>query len=99
MTHEDGSLEEPNPRALAPIHRPPPVLIDEQGNVRFHVERILQERRRHGHNQYLVQWRGYPEVYNSWEFEVPLRQDCPFAVDVYERRVKGQLVSPDASRL
>ena len=99
MTHEDGSPREPNPRALAPIHRPPPVLLDEQGNVQFHVEKLLQKRRRHGQNQYLVKWRGYPEAYNSWEFEVPLRQDCPYAVDVFERRAQGQLATLDASRL
>ena len=29
--HGDGSLREPSPSALAPIHRPPPVLLDEQG--------------------------------------------------------------------
>ena len=95
MTHEDGSPHEPNPRAFAPIHRTPPVLLDEQGNVQFHVEKILRKRHHHGQNQFLVKWRGYPEAYKSWEFEVPLQQDCPYAVDVYERRVQGQLVIPD----
>ena len=75
------------------------MLLDEQGNVQFHVEKLLQKRRRHGQNQYLVKWRGYPEAYNSWEFEVPLRQDCPYAVDVFERGVQGQLATLDASRL
>ncbi|OWZ00155.1 hypothetical protein PHMEG_00028722 [Phytophthora megakarya] len=43
-------------------------------------------RRRHlGHDQYLVKWRGYPHLQNSWEFEVPLRQDSPDVVDVYDR--------------
>ena len=32
-SHVDGSLREPNPRALSPIHRPPPVLLDEQENI------------------------------------------------------------------
>ena len=65
-SHGDGSLREPNPRALAPIHRPPPVLVDEQGNVQFHVERILQKRRYHDQLQYLMKWRGYFKSYNSW---------------------------------
>ncbi|CAI5730846.1 unnamed protein product [Peronospora farinosa] len=80
-----------------PIHRPPPALLDAQGNLQFHVERQLQKRRRHGQNQYLVKWRGYPESWNSWEFETPLRQDCPYAVDVFERRAQGPPVGADAS--
>ena len=99
MTPGDGSLQEPNPSALAPIHRPPPPLLDEKEDVQFHVEKILQKRRRHGQNQYLVKCRGYPKAYNSWEYEVPVSQDFPFAVDDCERRAQGQLMTPDASRL
>ena len=79
------SLHEP-----VPTHRPPPALLDEKGNLQFHVERLLKRRRHKGQYQYLVKWRGYPESENSWEFEVPLRQDCPYAVDVFERRAEGQ---------
>ena len=75
------------------------MLLDEQGNFQFHVEKIFQIRRRHGHNQYLVKQRRYPEACNSWEYEVPLRQHSPFAVDIYERRVQGQLATQNASRL
>ncbi|ETO63954.1 hypothetical protein F444_18417 [Phytophthora nicotianae P1976] len=45
----------------------------------------MARRRRQGHTQYLVKWRGYPHSQNSWEFEVPLRQDCPDVVDSYDR--------------
>ena len=41
-----------------------------------------------GSYQYLVKWRVYPDSENSWEFEIPLRQNCPYAVDVFEHRVK-----------
>ena len=34
------SLHEP-----VPTHRPPPALLDEQGNLQFHVERLLKRRR------------------------------------------------------
>ena len=55
MPHGYGSTREPSQRALATIHWLPPVLFDEQENISFHVKKLLQKRRRHGHNQYLVQ--------------------------------------------
>ena len=86
------SLHEP-----VPTHRPPPALLYKQGNLQFHVERLLKRLRHKGHYQYLVKWREYHESENSWEFEAPLRQDCPFTVDVFERRAAGQLAPQGAS--
>ncbi|KAE9011572.1 hypothetical protein PR001_g15879 [Phytophthora rubi] len=51
--------------------RRPPALLDEHGELHYHVERLLKRRQHRGHTQYLVQWRGEPP---SWEYEVPLRQ-------------------------
>jgi hypothetical protein len=65
--------------------RPPAALLDEQGDLHYHVERLLARRRCQGQYQYLVKWRGYPHSENSWEFEVPLRQDCPDVVDAFDR--------------
>jgi hypothetical protein len=65
--------------------RPPVALLDEQGDLHYHVERLLARRRCQGQYQYLVKWRGYPHSENSWEFEVPLRQDCPDVVDAFDR--------------
>ncbi|KAG3049466.1 hypothetical protein PC122_g23554 [Phytophthora cactorum] len=64
--------------------RPPPDLLDEHGELHYHVERLVARRRRQGRTQYLVKWRDYPHSQNSWEFEVSLRQDCPDVVDVYD---------------
>ncbi|KAG3121218.1 hypothetical protein PC116_g28182 [Phytophthora cactorum] len=61
--------------------RPPPALLDEHGELHYHVERLVARRRRHDYIQYLVKWRGYPHSKITWEFEVPLRQDCPDVVD------------------
>ena len=53
-SHGDVSLSEPSPRALAPIQRPPPMLLDEQKDIQFHVEIPLQKRSRHDQHQYLA---------------------------------------------
>ncbi|GMF45615.1 unnamed protein product [Phytophthora fragariaefolia] len=84
-----------SPEASAAARRPPPALLDEQGNHHYHMERILARRRCRGQNQYLVKWRGYSHSENSWEFEVPLRQDCPDVVDAFDQ-LDQQL--PEGSR-
>ncbi|KAE8900547.1 hypothetical protein PF007_g10697 [Phytophthora fragariae] len=69
-------------RAGPAAARRPPALLDEHGELHYHVEGLLKRRQHRGHTQYLVQWRGEPP---SWEYEVPLRQDCPQAVDAFDR--------------
>ncbi|ETI42658.1 hypothetical protein F441_22897 [Phytophthora nicotianae CJ01A1] len=64
--------------------RPPPALLDEHGEPLYHVVRLVARRRHRGRTQYLVKWRGYPHSQNSWEFEVPLREDCPDVIDAYD---------------
>ncbi|ETI34724.1 hypothetical protein F443_18839, partial [Phytophthora nicotianae P1569] len=64
--------------------RPPPALLDEHGEPHYHVERLVARRRHRGRTQYLVKWRGYPYSQNSWEFEMPLREDCRDVVDAYD---------------
>ncbi|KAG3110574.1 hypothetical protein PI125_g9906 [Phytophthora idaei] len=64
--------------------RPPPALLDERDDVHYHVERLVAQHRRQGRTQFLVKWRSFPRSQNSWEFEVPLREDCPDVVDAYD---------------
>ncbi|CAH0478137.1 unnamed protein product [Peronospora belbahrii] len=66
-------------------HRPPPTLTDDLCRQQLHVERLLARRCHQGHTQYLVKWRGYPQSYDSWEYEVPLRQDCPDVVEAFDQ--------------
>jgi hypothetical protein len=40
--------------------RPPAALLDEQGDLHYHVEWLLARRLCQGQNQYLVKWRGIP---------------------------------------
>ena len=65
------------------IHRPPPALLAEQGNLQFHVERLLKRRLNKGQYRYLVKWGGYLESENSWKSKKPLRQDCPYDVEFF----------------
>ena len=43
---------------------PPPLVIDD--HEEYEVERILDARMRHRKMQYLVKWKGYPDVDNLW---------------------------------
>ncbi|CAH0481207.1 unnamed protein product [Peronospora belbahrii] len=80
-------------------HRPPQTLIDEHNHQQFHVESLLDRCRHLCHTQYLVKWRGYPLSYDSWEYEVPLRQDCPDAVDDFDQDgQKQRQLSSEASQ-
>ena len=93
----DRLLRDAAPQIRPSVYRPPPTLLDEQGNRRFHVERLLKQWRRQGQYQNMVKWRGYPESENSLEFEISLRQDCPYALDVFKNRGKGHPVTEVAS--
>ena len=44
---------------------PPPPITDLDGNTRYIVDAVVDERKRRGRMEYLVQWRGYSE--NTWE--------------------------------
>ncbi|POM71868.1 LOW QUALITY PROTEIN: Pol protein [Phytophthora palmivora] len=69
--------------------RAPPALLDRNGELHYHVERVVQERRRSGKRQLLVKWRGYPSPQNSWEPEDRLRVDYPKAVEIWDLQQLG----------
>ncbi|KAG3119489.1 hypothetical protein PI124_g1221 [Phytophthora idaei] len=64
--------------------RPPPALFDERGDLYYPVGRLVARRSRQCPTQYLVKWRSYHHSQSSWEFEVPLREDCVGVVDAYD---------------
>ena len=39
----------------------------EVSEVSYEIEKILDERRKHGRQEYLVHWKGYPEDEATWE--------------------------------
>jgi hypothetical protein len=60
-------------RTSAESSRPPPELVNEDGDEEWEVERIVKERIvKRGRNgaqrvEYLVKWLGYPEWEMTWE--------------------------------
>jgi hypothetical protein len=61
---------------------PPPAPISIQDHDEFEVERILDHRKQHNHQEYLVKWVGYPDHDASWEPAAHLvhAQEC---LDLY----------------
>ncbi|CAG8526819.1 943_t:CDS:2 [Paraglomus occultum] len=42
---------------------------DSQGEDEYVVERVLRHRRKNGHLQFFLKWKGYPDSENTWEDE------------------------------
>ncbi|CEG43040.1 Chromo domain/shadow [Plasmopara halstedii] len=70
---QSPSRNEPHPQVLEKHHespngdrpirqRPPLSLLDDNGGIHYHVERLVGQRRRQSQSQYLVKWRGYPQL-------------------------------------
>lgn len=54
---EFGQRGDPRPQAI----------VDEDGEERWEVEKILKYRKRRGRDEYLVKWAGWPVEEASWE--------------------------------
>jgi hypothetical protein len=55
------------------------------GDRYFHVEKLLNRRRRKGSYQYLVKCRGYLEDQSNWEDGRRLVEDCADTVAAFDR--------------
>ncbi|GMF41078.1 unnamed protein product [Phytophthora fragariaefolia] len=64
--------------------RAPPPLLDSEGALYYHGEKLLKCRGRSGQYQYLVKWRGYPSSRNAWEPGARLEEDCADLVTAFE---------------
>ena len=47
--------------------RPVAVSINSDGEALFEIDKILNKRVRHGHPEYLVHFKGYPDSHAQWE--------------------------------
>jgi len=74
--------------------RPPLIMID--GEEEFELQTILQHRplnKTQGDSgiSYLVKWKGYGPVYNSWEPERMLKRRAPDTLQDYWNEVSSAL--------
>ncbi|POM75505.1 Hypothetical protein PHPALM_7384 [Phytophthora palmivora] len=76
-THKPIGTSNPAAHKRASDQIAPPAPLDRNGELHYHVERVVQERRRSGKRQLLVKWRGYPSSQNSWEPKARLRVSRP----------------------
>ena len=67
--------------------QPPPPPIELEGELEYEVEKILDKRTykigRRNRLGYLIQWRGYDHVHDSWE-PVSNLQHCRKSIQAYE---------------
>jgi hypothetical protein len=64
-----------------------PVALEVNGGEEYEIEKVLSARKRKGTNQYLVQWKGWPSNYDSWEPEDHL-QHAKDLVEEYWKHAK-----------
>ena len=82
-----SAADDPNP-----VSRPPPELINEDGEEEWEVDKIVNHRTIKQRNnrqriEYLVRWKGYPEWEMTWEPASHLKRAVK-AIAAYEAEVK-----------
>jgi len=71
------------------MEKPPPDIVE--GKKEWEVEDIIEERRKDGHKEYLVHWRGYPIEERTWETEDNLQNAQQILQAFKKRRARHQL--------
>jgi len=85
-SYRDGAISHPD--RLPPHDRPPPELIQEDGEEVYEVERIIGQRKRGRSVQYLVEWKGYPPWEATWVKSTDI--DADDAIREYEASLQQQ---------
>ena len=85
--HKDG--HDSFPDRPSPHPRPPPEVIDADGNQLYEVERILAQRGNTRSRQYLVAWKGYPLWEATWTPRSALLPGARLALESFERGLEA----------
>jgi hypothetical protein len=75
------------PSRPPPDERPPPEIIDENGEESYEVEEIMGRRGSGTRREYLVKWRGYPQWEWTWEPDRNLTKAAE-AVAAFEAKLR-----------
>jgi hypothetical protein len=83
--YRDGSQLFPS--RPPPDSRPPPEILEQDGEDAYEVEEVMGRRGSGTRREYLVKWRGYPQWEWTWE---PLRnlRNAPDAVADFEAKLR-----------
>jgi len=88
--HPVFHISELRPYVANENQKPPPIPSGIQGEHEWEVESIRDHRTKgrgvNRENWYLVHWKGYPDVYDTWEPESNLLQ-CRELVQEYQKGV------------
>lgn len=68
---------------------PPPPAIEVEGELQHEVQEILKSRKRRGHVQYLVRWKGYTREDDTWEPAGNLKKS-PDAIKDFHKKYPDQ---------
>jgi hypothetical protein len=78
--YQDGVVS--HPHRPPPHPRPPPELVQEDGEEVYEVERIIGKRKQGRTIQYLIEWKGYPIWEATWQRASDI--DAPDAIREFE---------------
>ena len=69
--------------------RPEPEIVDD--NLQYEIEHIIQHKKHRRGWKFLIKWKGYPDLENTWEPESGVKKNAAWILNAYKKQ-KGLLV-------
>ena len=82
--HHDGSARFPT--RPQPLHQPPAVDADTNGDAIYDVDAVLAQRGGRGRKELLVRWKGYGAEHDQWQPRTELMRTAPKRVADFDAR-------------